>query len=232
MKALLLTAAVAGAAALVAVAPRATQLSDAPRSRVSVLPSPSLDVRDATRRGDEVAVFAGGCFWGIEAVFEHLKGVKHAESGYAGGEAKSPSYAQVSSGSTGHAESVRVVFDPSQVSYGQLLQVFFGVAHNPTQLNRQGPDVGTQYRSMILYANDEQKRVAESYIAQLTAAHAFNQPIVTQLVPLGTFHLAEAYHQDYLVHHPNEPYIVYNDMPKLVALKQQFPGLYREGPAM
>src|SRR5262249_33910852 len=155
------------------------------------------------------AVLAGGCFWGIEAVFEHVKGVKHAESGYSGGAAEAAQYETVSGGGTGHAESVRVTYDPSQITYGQLLKVFFAVAHDPTQLNGQGPDIGTQYRSAIFYANEEQKRIAESYIAQLNQAKVFADKIVTQVVPLKSFNEAESYHQNYLANHPNDPYIVY-----------------------
>jgi peptide-methionine (S)-S-oxide reductase len=175
----------------------------------------------------DTAVFAGGCFWGIEAVFEHTRGVQSAVSGYAGGGTVSPSYEQVSSGTTGHAESVQVIFDPTQVSYGQLLEVFFKVAHDPTQLNRQGPDVGTQYRSAIFYRNDTQKRAAEAYVADLTRRNAFKKPIVTAIDPLKGFFPAEAYHQGYLARHPDQPYIVYNDLPKLERLKQEFPDLYR-----
>jgi peptide-methionine (S)-S-oxide reductase len=176
----------------------------------------------------DTAVFAGGCFWGIEAVFEHVKGVADAASGYAGGRAVSPSYEEVSSGETGHAESVRVIYDPSVVSYGKLLQVFFSVAHDPTELNRQGPDVGTQYRSAIFYRNDQQKREATAYIKQLTDAKYFPRPIVTQVAPLERFNMAEDYHQDYMAHHPTQPYIVYNDAPKVEHLKKGFPDLYRE----
>ena len=175
----------------------------------------------------ETAVFAGGCFWGVEAVFEHVKGVTSAVSGYSGGSAGTAHYEIVSSGRTGHAESVQVSFDPRQVSYAELLQVFFTVAHDPTQLNRQGPDVGTQYRSAIFYANDAQKRAAEQAIARLSASDAFSRPIVTQVVPLKAFYPAEAYHQDYLAHHPTQPYIVFNDLPKLTALEREFPKLYR-----
>jgi peptide-methionine (S)-S-oxide reductase len=193
------------------------------------LPDPVVDVpapnaKDAT----ETAVFAGGCFWGIEAVFEHVKGVKAVVSGYSGGNAETASYEIVSSGRTGHAESVRISFDPSQVSYGQLLKVFFSVAHDPTELNRQGPDTGTQYRSAIFYSNEEQKRTAEAYIAQLGTAKVFPRPIVTQVVPLRAFYAAEAYHQHYLVNHPTQPYIVINDLPKLAGLQRQFPSLYVE----
>ena len=176
----------------------------------------------------DTAVFAGGCFWGVEAVFEHVKGVYSAESGYAGGKSTSPSYEEVSSGNTGHAESVRVVYDPAQISYGQLLQVFFRVAHDPTQLNRQSPDVETQYRSAIFYQNTEQKSAAESYVAQLSRAKAFSSPIVTQIAPLAVFNLAEAYHQGYLERHPTQPYIVINDAPKLEHLQREFPALYRD----
>ncbi len=192
----------------------------------SPLPDPKVDAPLARASGKQTAVFAGGCFWGVEAVFDHVKGVTQAVSGYAGGNADNPSYEQVSSGRTGHAESVQVSYDPSRISYGQLLKIFFSVAYDPTQLNRQGPDTGTQYRSAVFYANEEQKRIAEAYIGQLQAAHAFARPIVTQLAPLKTFYQAEAYHQDYLVHHPNQMYIVINDLPKLAALEKEFPALY------
>jgi peptide-methionine (S)-S-oxide reductase len=180
------------------------------------LPSPATDVTASATK--QTAVFAGGCFWGVEAVFERLKGVSEAVSGYAGGTKKNPDYEQVSSGRTGHAES-------SQISYGQLLQVFFSVAHDPTTLNRQGPDEGTQYRSAIFYTNDEQKRVAEAYIRQINDAKVFRKPIVTQVTPLNGFYAAEGYHQHYFDHHPNEPYIVYNDAPKVRELQKQFPEL-------
>ena len=190
------------------------------------LPDPVDDLPLAKAGGTATATFAGGCFWGVEAVFENVKGVSSAVSGYAGGTTKAPTYEQVSSGLTGHAESVSVTYDPSQVTYGQLLKVFFAVAHDPTQLNRQGPDTGTQYRSAIFYSNPEQQRVAQHYIAQLREAKVFRQPIVTEVSPLKAFYPAEAYHQDYLVHHPNQPYIVINDLPKLAALKQELPVLY------
>jgi len=190
------------------------------------LPDPAADIPLAKQHGAATAVFAGGCFWGIEAVFENVKGVTDAVSGYSGGSLPSPSYEQVSSGLTGHAESVRVTYDPSQVTYGQLLKVFFAVAHDPTQLNRQGPDTGTQYRSAIFYANAEQQRVAQAYIAQLTQAKSFPRPIVTQVAALKAFYPAEAYHQNYLVQHPEQPYIVINDLPKLAALKEELPQLY------
>ena len=192
------------------------------------LPDPEVDAPLAKSKGEQKAVLAGGCFWGIEAVFEHVKGVSDAKSGYAGGDAASADYRKVSSGTTGHAESVLVTYDPSQVTYGQLLKVFFSVAHDPTELNRQGPDRGTQYRSAIFYANEEQKRIAEAYIKQLDRVKVFNQPIVTQVTPLEAFHDAEDYHQDYLAQHPNEPYIVINDMPKVENLRKQMPQLYKE----
>jgi peptide-methionine (S)-S-oxide reductase len=176
----------------------------------------------------DTAVFAGGCFWGVEAVFEHLTGVSSAMSGYAGGKAPSPTYEQVSSGRTGHAEAVRVVYDPAKISYDQLLQVFFTVAHDPTQLNRQGPDVGTQYRSAIFYRNREQREAAERYIAKVGDAKVYREPVVTQVSPLDAFHPAEAYHQDYMKHHPDQPYIVINDAPKLEELRRRFPELYRK----
>jgi len=190
------------------------------------VPPPAADASLASTKGQQTAVFAGGCFWGIQAVFQHVKGVIKATSGYSGGEKKTAEYEQVSTGETGHAESVQVVYDPSQVTYGQLLRVFFSVAHDPTELNRQGPDHGTQYRSVIFYASDEQKRVADAYIAQLDKAKIFSSPIVTQVVPLKAFYPAESYHQDYAAHHPDQPYIVYNDAPKVVHLKQEFPDLY------
>jgi peptide-methionine (S)-S-oxide reductase len=177
---------------------------------------------------EQTAVFAGGCFWGVEAVFEHVKGVIRVTSGYAGGTAASPSYEAVSSGDTGHAESVEVVFDPTQITYGKLMQIFFSVAHDPTQLNRQGPDEGTQYRSAIFYKNEDQKREAESYVAQLTTAKTFPRPIVTEIAQLRSFYPAEDYHQDFMEKHPLNPYIVINDRPKVVQLKRQFPELYRE----
>ena len=194
---------------------------------VVVLPAPTIGTGLAPVSAVDTAVFAGGCFWGIEAVFEHIKGVQSAVSGYTGGRTPSPSYEDVSTGTTGHAESVRVVYDPAVVSYGQLLQVFFSVAHDPTQLNRQGPDHGTQYRSAIFYRTKEQQQAAEAYVKQLTAAKTFARPIVTQIVPLARFYPAEDYHQDYMAHHPDQPYIVYNDAPKVERLKQQFPQLFR-----
>lgn len=176
----------------------------------------------------DTAVFAGGCFWGVEAVFEHVKGVRDVVSGYAGGRSASPSYEEVGSGETGHAESVRVVYDPAIVSYATLMRVFFSVAHDATQLNRQGPDVGTQYRSAIFFRNEAQKKEAEAYIAQLTKARFYRAPIVTEVAPLDRFHPAEEYHQDYMARHPNDPYIVYHDRPKVENLRKGFPELYSE----
>jgi peptide-methionine (S)-S-oxide reductase len=211
--------------ALVLIAARFTSAASVPLSEPSA--APAFDTNLAAVPSLDTAVFAGGCFWGIEAVFEHVKGVKSAVSGYAGGTVPNVSYEQVSSGETGHAESVQVVYDPSQVSYGKLLQIFFSVGHDPTQLNRQGPDRGTQYRSAIFFKDAQQQKVAEAYIKQLTAAKTFSRPIVTQVAKLGNFYEAEAYHQDYLAHHPNQLYIVINDQPKVAALKKQFPDNYR-----
>lgn len=180
---------------------------------------------------DRVAVLAGGCFWGMEAVFAHVRGVHRVESGYAGGHADTAHYGRVERGDTGHAESVRIVYDPKQVSYGTLLRVFFAVAHDPTQRDRQGPDVGRQYRSAVFYTAPSQRRVAAAYIAQLRAAHAFAEPIVTELAPLHGFYPAEAYHQDYAERHPHDLYIVLNDAPRVAALQREFADLYRAGPA-
>jgi peptide-methionine (S)-S-oxide reductase len=176
---------------------------------------------------EQTAVFAGGCFWGVDAVFKHVKGVSEVVSGYAGGSAATAHYEQVSDGNTGHAESVHVRFDPAKVSYQQLLQVFFSVAHDPTQLNRQGPDSGTQYRSAIFYTSAEQQKIAQSVIQQLTVTHTFSAPIVTQVVPLKQFYQAEEHHQNYLALHPYQPYIIFNDMPKVEQLRKQFPELYQ-----
>ena len=212
------------AAALVAAA--FTGTSSAARQPV---PEPKLDAPAAAKGGGlQSAVFAGGCFWGVEAVFEHVKGVTNVVSGYAGGRNSDPSYEQVSSGATGHAEAVRVTWDPKQVSYGQLLKVFFSVAHDPTQLNRQGPDHGTQYRSAIFHSGAEQQRIAQAYIAQMGAAATFGKaPIVTQVQPLAKFWPAEAYHQDFARLNPTHPYIVYHDAPKVARLKERYPGMYR-----
>jgi peptide-methionine (S)-S-oxide reductase len=190
------------------------------------IPAPNTDAALAKTSGKQTAVFAGGCFWGTQAVFERVKGVLKTTTGYSGGSAASATYDQVTTETTGHAESVQVVFDPSKITYGQLLRIYFSVAHDPTQLNRQGPDVGTSYRSTIFYANDEQRRLATAYIQQLDVAHIFPRPIVTQVVPLKGFYRAEDYHQDYALHNPDNPYILVCDRPKIDALKQQFPDLF------
>jgi peptide-methionine (S)-S-oxide reductase len=200
--------------------------SNASDRGAAVVPSPAVDAKLATAKSEQTTVVSGGCFWGIQAVFQHVKGVISATSGYSGGAAGTAEYELVSNGDTGHAESVKITYDPSQVTYGQLLRVFFSVAHDPTQLNRQGPDTGSQYRSSIFYNNDDQKRIAEAYIAQLEKAKVFPRPIVTQVVPLKSFYPAEAYHQDYATRHPDSPYIVYNDAPKVAHLRQEFPDLY------
>jgi len=188
-------------------------------------PSPPLAQANAAK-GKQTAVFAGGCFWGVEAVFEHVKGVSDVTSGYSGGAAKTANYDAVGGGDTGHAEAVEITYDPSQVSYEQLLKVFFSVAHDPTTLNRQGPDTGTQYRSAIFYTSDEQKRLAENHIAEMRNAKVFDRPVVTEINALVTYYKAEDYHQDYLANHPNQPYIVINDRPKVENLRKQFPELY------
>ena len=193
-----------------------------------VIPNPAVDAPLTSASGKQTAVFAGGCFWGVQAVFQHVKGVKSATSGYSGGSANTAEYETVSRGETGHAESVKVEFDPSQISYGQLLKIFFSVAHDPTQLNRQGPDTGTQYRSVIFYSGDEQKRIADAYISQLDQAKVFPRHIVTQIVPLKGFYAAEGYHQNYATLHPDNPYIAINDAPKVEHLKQQFPEIYKK----
>jgi peptide-methionine (S)-S-oxide reductase len=190
-------------------------------------PEPSVDVPLATHAGQEKAVLSGGCFWGMQLVFQHVRGVTHVTSGYAGGKANTATYDEVSSGMTGHAESVEITYDPAQISYGQLLKVFFSVAHDPTELNRQGPDEGTQYRSAIFYRTADQQRVAQAYIAQLNQAKVWSAPIVTQVVALPGFYAAEEYHQNYATTHPESIYITVNDRPKLSALQQDWPGLYR-----
>jgi peptide-methionine (S)-S-oxide reductase len=201
--------------------------AEAPRT----LPAPVTD-EPPGEAPSEVVVLAGGCFWGVQGVFQHVEGVTSAVSGYAGGEKKTATYERVSAGGTGHAESVQVTFDPRRVSLGRLLQVFFAVAHDPTQLNRQGPDHGTQYRSAIFASTPGQAEIAKAYIAQLDEAHAFEMPIVTKIEPLKAFYPAEAYHQDYLVRHPEQPYIVYNDLPKIDNLKRLLPSLYRDRPTL
>jgi peptide-methionine (S)-S-oxide reductase len=206
-----------------------------PRSEAlaAAVPAPTLDEPVPAEAGTETAVLAGGCFWGVQGVFQHVKGVTQALSGYAGGNADTASYQATGSGTTGHAESVRLTYDPHQVTYGQLLRIFFSVAHDPTQLDRQAPDVGNQYRSAIFPQNDSQQRVADAYIAQLNQAKVFSEPIVTKtdVAPAGFFP-AEKYHQDYLNSNPNAPYIAINDMPKVESLKRLFPELYREEPVL
>ena len=196
-----------------------------------VLPAPTVDNPKEPGRL-QTAVLAGGCFWGMQAVFEHVRGVRGVLAGYSGGSRLTARYEEVGSGHTGHAESVQITFDPAEVSYGELLQIYFSVAHDPTELNRQGPDTGTQYRSVIFYADDKQKHIAESYIAQLDAAKAFARPIVTRVDALKEFYPAEAYHQDYYLKNPQQPYIVINDLPKIRNLKQLFPDRYSDRPVM
>src|SRR5947199_9768788 len=195
-----------------------------------IIPAPAADVQAS--QGLQTAVTAGGCFWGVQGVFQHTSGVVNAVSGYAGGSKTNADYQTVSTGSTGHAESVQIKYDPKKISYGKILQIFFSVAHDPTQLNRQGPDSGTQYRSASFTANDEQKKVADAYIAQLSAAKVYRKPIVTKVGPLEAFYPAEAYHQDYLTLHPTQPYIAYNDLPKVEALKKIFAENYLEKPTL
>ncbi len=207
-----------------------TLTADCARARdrgPTVLPAPAGGAALAAKPGHETVVLAGGCFWGVQAVFQHVRGVVEATSGYSGGDAKTAQYPLVSTGETGHAESVRVTYDPSRVSYGQLLQVFFSVAHDPTELNRQGPDEGTQYRSAVFFTTPDQKRATDAYVAQLTAAKVFPAPIGTQIVPLAAFYPAEAYHQNYAARHPHDPYIAFNDAPKVEHLQKLFPALYR-----
>ena len=210
-------------AAFVAVPTRAAE-------EAVVIPAPAADL--AAADGLQTAVVAGGCFWGVQGVFQHVAGVENAVSGYAGGKADTAKYHVVGTGSTGHAESVEITYDPAKISYGDLLQIFFSVAHDPTQLNRQGPDSGTQYRSAIFTTSDEQKKVADAYIAQLNAAKVYGKPIVTKVSSLQAFFPAEAYHQDYLTLHPNQPYIAYNDLPKVENLKKLFAANYIEKPTL
>ena len=225
-------AGLAGAALAVAVV-AAVPVPDpfAPAERNRLVPPPVTDIRvdDAT---SQVAVFAGGCFWGVQGVYQHVAGVTSAVSGYAGGDKGSASYDAVGRGDSGHAEAVRITYDPRQVSYGTLLQIFFSVAHDPTERNRQGPDVGTQYRSAIFPADAGQARVAKAYVDQLNAARAFDAPIVTTIEPDRPFYPAEDYHQDYLALHPNQPYIVIHDLPKIAGLKRLFPARYRDAPTL
>ncbi|SFB53963.1 peptide-methionine (S)-S-oxide reductase [Rhizobium sp. NFR07] len=217
----------AGLAALLLALPATASLA---AETAVVIPAPLVD--EASKGGSETAVFAGGCFWGVQGVFQHVKGVKNAVSGYSGGARETATYETVSGGRSGHAESVEVTFDPKEVSYGTLLQIFFSVAHNPTQLNFQGPDHGTQYRSAIFVASDDQKKVAEAYIAQLSRTGLFHAPIVTKVSTLEAFYPAEKYHQDFLTLNPDYPYIVYNDMPKIDNLKAIFPTAFRANPVL
>jgi peptide-methionine (S)-S-oxide reductase len=192
------------------------------------IPAPQTDAPLSKVHGQQTAIFAGGCFWGTQSVFERVKGVTATTAGYAGGSASTATYGQVTTETTGHAESVKVVYDPSKITYGTLLRIFFSVGHDPTQLNRQGPDVGTSYRSAIFYVNDEQRKISTAYIAQLEAAHFFPRPIVTEVTPLKGFYDAESYHQDYALHNPGNPYILMCDRPKIEALKKEFPDLFIE----
>ncbi|KNY10246.1 methionine sulfoxide reductase A [Achromobacter piechaudii] len=196
-----------------------------------IIPAPAVD-QTPDAAGQEKAVIAGGCFWGVQAVFQHVKGVSNAVSGYAGGQATTANYDTVSNGSSGHAEAVEITYDPKQVTYGQLLQIYFSVAHDPTQLNRQGPDRGTQYRSAVFPANDGQRKVAEAYIAQLNKSGVYSKALATTVEPLKQFYPAEGYHQDYLVKHPNSMYIVINDVPKVENLAKTFPGMWRDKPVL
>ncbi|MEA3182397.1 MAG: peptide-methionine (S)-S-oxide reductase [Gammaproteobacteria bacterium] len=216
---------------LLAVLGVAWQLTSCAAEAPVNVPPPATD--NPKQQGPlQTAVLSGGCFWGVQGVYEHVKGVKKVVSGYAGGDRTTARYETVGTGSTGHAESVQITFDPAKVSYGELLQVFFSVAHDPTQLNRQGPDTGSQYRSMISYRDDTQKNIADAYIAQLGKAGVFQRPIVTKVDPLKGFYPAEGYHQDYLAHNPSDPYIAYNDLPKIESLKRLFPDYYSQRPVL
>jgi peptide-methionine (S)-S-oxide reductase len=199
--------------------------------QATAVPAPALDNPQAPGPL-QTAVLAGGCFWGTQGVFEHVKGVRKVLAGYSGGDRSTASYETVSTGTTGHAESIQVQFDPAEISYGEILRVFFSVAHDPTQLNRQGPDQGTQYRSSIFYADPTQEKIARAYITQLQDAHTFSRPIVTRVDSLKGFYPAEGYHQDYLFHNPNQPYIVFNDLPKIANLKRVLPDMYQDKPVL
>jgi peptide-methionine (S)-S-oxide reductase len=217
---------------LLAAAAMTLRISQSPAEDARVIPPPALDEPAAQAPTAEVAVLAGGCFWGVQGVFQHVEGVTSAISGYAGGSRDTAQYETVSTGTTGHAEAVRITFDPRRISYGRLLQIYFSVVLDPTELDRQGPDVGTQYRSAIFPTDPQQARIAEAYIVQLHRAHAFPAPIVTQIEPGRQFYPAEAYHQNYLTMHPDQPYIMINDLPKLANLKRLFPQYYRAAPAL
>ena len=223
---------VAGGVAFAAWAFSVSNAASGDSEKAVQLPAPTLDTPATASAGKETAVFAGGCFWGVQAVFQHTKGVLNAVSGYAGGARETASYASIGSGRTGHAESVQITYDPKQISYGKLLQIYFSVAHDPTQLNRQGPDSGTQYRSAVFYQDANQKLVAERYIAQLDAARVFPGKIVTQVNAPASFYPAEAYHQDYATLNPRQPYIARFDLPKIANLKTMMPGLYRDKPVL
>lgn len=220
------------ALAVLVLVPMSGMLRPASAEQAQVVPPPAKDEPLAATSGTETAILAGGCFWGVQGVFQHTDGVIQAVSGYSGGEKDTAIYEVVSSGETGHAESVEITYDPSKISYGKLLQIYFSVAHDPTQLNYQGPDHGTQYRSAIFATSDSQADVAKAYIAQLDAAKAFDAPIVTQVTPLEAFYAAEDYHQDYATIHPDSAYIAFNDLPKIENLKQLFPDVYRETPVL
>jgi peptide-methionine (S)-S-oxide reductase len=222
----------AASAALLAAAIAGFAIPSFAAETAVVLPAPAYDIAAAPSAKSETAVIAGGCFWGVQGVFQHVEGVSGAVSGYAGGDARSANYDAVSGGGTGHAEAVRITFDPSKISYGQILQIYFSVAHNPTELNRQGPDTGTQYRSAIFPSNAAQLDVAKAYVAQLDKARVFKSRIVTTTETMKTFYPAEAYHQNYLTRHPDDPYILENDIPKLDNLKKVFPKRYRAAPAL
>jgi peptide-methionine (S)-S-oxide reductase len=196
------------------------------------IPAASLDTAAAEAKGQEVAVLAGGCFWGLQGMFQHVKGVSRVVAGYAGGDKSTAHYEMVGTETTGHAESVEITFDPKQISYGQLLRLYFSVAHDPTQLNRQGPDSGPSYRSEIFFTSPAQEKIARAYVAQLTAAKVFSSPIVTKIEPLKGFYEAEDYHQDYLINHPSQPYIVFNDLPKVKALEKVYPQMYNAKPVL
>ena len=223
---LTLCAAAIGALAVAALAVAPSRAAE----EAVIIPAPTVDAKDAD--GIQTAVLAGGCFWGVQGVFQHTAGVVNAVSGYSGGTKDSADYDKVSSGRTGHAEAVEIKYDPNKISYGKILQIFFSVVHDPTQLNRQGPDTGTQYRSAIFFANDDQKKVAEAYIAQLNAAKVYRKPIVTRIDKLDAFYAAEDYHQDYLTLHPNQPYIAFNDLPKVENLKKIFADNYIAKPTL
>jgi peptide-methionine (S)-S-oxide reductase len=220
-----------GVALFAAVGFAAFATSGAPAGEGRLIPAPAID-EPASQATNEMAVLSGGCFWGVQGVFQHVKGVTNAVSGYAGGDKSTAEYEKVSGGETGHAESVRISYNPQQISYGKILQIYFSVAHDPTELNRQGPDSGTQYRSAIFALNADQGRVAKAYIAQLNQAHVFGAAIVTRVEPDHTFYHAEAYHQDFLNQNPDNPYIVINDLPKIEQLKQLFPNFYRSDPVL